>query len=89
MGLYVNTYGTAKVKMSDGAIAEKINNLFDMTPYGIIERLQLKNPIYQETATYGHFGRQCEVRTVNGKNYKFFPWEELNKVEDIKTAFGL
>ena len=89
VGLYVNTYGTAKVKMSDGAIAEKINDLFDMTPYGIIERLQLKKPIYQETATYGHFGRQCEVRTVNGKNYKFFPWEELNKVEDIKTAFGL
>lgn len=89
VGLYVNTYGTAKINMSDGKIAKKISEIFDMTPYGIIERLQLKNPIYQPTATYGHFGRDCYKKKVNGKTLKFFPWEELNKVEEIQNAFGL
>src|SRR5690606_2612767 len=62
IGIYVNTYGTAKVSMSDGEIAQKIHELFDMTPYGIETRLKLRNPIYTETAAYGHMGR--EPRTV-------------------------
>lgn len=85
VGLYVNTYGTAKVQMSDGEIAAKIKEIFPMRPYDIIERFQLKNPIYERTASYGHFGRdsyeeEVEVgykegtypRTVDGveKNFK-------------------
>ena len=104
VGFYVNTYGTAKVKMTDGEIAAKINELFDMTPYAISERFQLTNPIYRPTASYGHFGRKCETKEVevfyqdadtyekNGKTYKkvtFFGWEKLDYVEPIKKAFGL
>ncbi len=85
VGLYVNTYNSAKVKMSDGEIAEKINQIFDMRPYAIINRFQLKNPIFQATASYGHFGRdvyEAEVevfytdantytKNVNGKEKTF------------------
>ena len=89
VGLYVNTYGTAKVDMHDGAIAEKIQKIFDMTPYGIIKRFNLKRPIYQPTATYGHFGRELPDATVLGRKVSFFPWEKLDYVEKIKKAFNL
>ena len=75
VGLYVNTFGTAKVEMTDGAIAEKIGEIFDMTPYSIIKRFELKNPIYELTASYGHFGRapfeaEVEVFYENKDTYK-------------------
>ncbi len=90
VGLYVNTYGTAKVKkMSDGEIAVKIGEIFDMTPYQIIKRFQLKSPIYQPTATYGHFGRDSYRKKINGKMVTFFPWEKLDYVDKIKEAFKL
>jgi S-adenosylmethionine synthetase len=64
VGLYINTYGTAKIQMSDGEIAHKINAIFDMRPFAIINRFGLKNPIYQETASYGHFGRDSYEKEV-------------------------
>ena len=89
VGLYVNTYGTAKVAMSDGEIAKKIGTIFNMRPYNIIERFQLKNPIYQPTASYGHFGRDCYEKEVNGKKITFFPWEKLDYVDVIREKFQL
>jgi S-adenosylmethionine synthetase len=96
-GLYVNTYGTAKVDMHDGAIAEKIAQIFDMRPYAIEQRLKLRNPIYSETAAYGHMGRKNEVVTktfgANGKTkeieVELFTWEKLDFVDKVKGAFGL
>lgn len=98
IGIYVNTYGTAKVGLSDSEIAEKIHTLFDMTPYGIETRLKLRKPIYSETAAYGHMGR--EPRTViktfensNGETItmevELFTWEKLDYVDQVKAAFGL
>ncbi len=98
MGIYVNTYGTAKVDMKDGEIAKKIESLFDMRPYAIEQRLKLRNPIYQETAAYGHMGRTNEVvnktfRTPDGKtlnlDVELFTWEKLDYVDKIKRAFNL
>jgi S-adenosylmethionine synthetase len=98
MGIYVNTYGTAKVNMSDGEIASKVEELFDMRPYAIEQRLKLRNPIYEETAAYGHMGRENEVvtktfRTPDGKILTFdvelFTWEKLDYVDKIKKTFGL
>jgi S-adenosylmethionine synthetase len=93
VGLYINTYNTAKVGLNDSAIAEQINNMFDMRPYAIIERFGLKNPIYQPTATYGHFGRdwyEKEVQSAQGiRKMTFFSWEKLDFVEDIRKAFKL
>ncbi|MDL1913585.1 MAG: methionine adenosyltransferase [Bergeyella sp.] len=98
-GIYVNTYGTRKVDMSDGEIAEKIKNIFDLRPYAIEKNLKLRNPIYKETAAYGHMGRSPYVadktfKDANGeyitlRNLEFFTWEKLDKVEEIKKAFGL
>lgn len=98
IGIYVNTYGTAKVNLSDGQIAEKIGQLFDMRPYAIEKRFNLRKPIYFETAAYGHMGRQPQVvektfkdgsgRVIKMK-VKLFPWEELDYVEKIHKAFGL
>jgi S-adenosylmethionine synthetase len=94
----VNTYGTAKVKMSDGEIAEKVKGIFDMRPYFIEQRLKLRNPIYSETAAYGHMGRKNEVvtktfRTPDGKEKKIkvelFTWEKLDYIGKVKQAFGL
>ena len=94
----VNTYGTSKVKLSDGDIAKKVELLFDMRPYFIEQRLKLRNPIYQETAAYGHMGRKNEVVTKtfklpNGpdKNIKveLFTWEKLDYVPKVKKAFGI
>mgnify|MGYP003650919531 FL=1 len=98
MGIYINTYGTAKVDMHDGAIAKKIEEIFDMRPYAIEQRLKLRNPIYEETAAYGHMGRKNEVVTkVFVSPYRdeikldveLFTWEKLDYVDKIKFAFGL
>lgn len=98
MGIYVNTYGTAKVKMTDGQIAKAVEKVFDMTPYGIETRLKLRNPIYSETAAYGHMGRKNEVvtKTFTGpdgkkftKKVELFTWEKLDYVEKVKKAFGI
>ena len=96
-GLYVNTYGTAKIDMQDGAIAEKIAELFDMRPYAIEQRLKLRNPIYSETAAYGHMGRKNEVvKKKFGSNgqakeveVELFTWGKLDFVDKVKNAFGL
>jgi len=98
MNLYVNTYGTAHVQFNDGEIAAKIEKLFDMRPKAIEERLKLRNPIYEETASYGHVGRTpVEVtksfKDGNGKKIsctvELFTWEKTDKVSDIKAEFGL
>jgi S-adenosylmethionine synthetase len=93
----VNTYGTAKVAMSDGEIAKKVSELFDLRPQGIIEALKLKQPMYEETARYGHMGRTNEVvkKTFvdNGqvieREVELFTWEKLDKVEEIREQFGV
>jgi S-adenosylmethionine synthetase len=94
----VNTYGTAKVKLSDGEIAKKVEGIFDLRPYFIEQRLKLRNPIYSETASYGHMGRKSEVVNKSffapdGKEKKvkveLFTWEKLDYVNKVKQAFGL
>src|SRR6185503_1453097 len=94
----VNTYGTSKVKMTDGEIANKLASLFDMRPYFIEQRLKLRNPIYQETASYGHMGRKPEIIektfiSPEGRQIKrkveLFTWEKLDYVPKLKKAFGL
>ena len=96
--LNVDTYGTSKLNITDGEIAEKLLDLFDMRPYFIEQRLKLRNPIYQETAAYGHMGRQNEVVTKtfklpNGPDKKLkvelFTWEKLDFVPKVKKAFGI
>ncbi|WP_343570669.1 methionine adenosyltransferase [Sphingobacterium sp.] len=98
MGIYVNTYGTSKVNLTDGQIAEKIAHLFDMTPYGIETRLGLRNPIYSETAAYGHMGRtprkvtkEFESSTGEKKQIEveLFTWEKLDYIDKVKKEFGL
>ena len=110
VGFYVNTYGTAHVKdasgkkMGDAEIAEKLKTLFDLRPYAIVKRFGLKNPIFEPTASYGHFGRDPFTAKVevmykdkdtfieNGKNYKnveFFAWEKLDMVSEIQKVFGI
>ncbi|MBM3443184.1 MAG: methionine adenosyltransferase [Bacteroidetes bacterium] len=97
-GIYVNTYGTAKVGMSDGEIAAIVEKTFDMRPYAIEHRLKLRNPIYSETAAYGHMGRKHEVKTKifnKGKEnekkvqVELFTWEKLDYVGAVKKAFRL
>ncbi len=96
VGVYVNTYGTAKVNLTDAEIAEKVNEIFDLRPRAIEERLKLCNPIYQETASYGHMGRQPEiVKKVYTSNYwpvvekevELFTWEKLDYADEIKKVF--
>jgi S-adenosylmethionine synthetase len=98
MGIYVNTYGTSKVNLTDGQIAEKIAHLFDMTPYGIETRLGLRNPIYSETAAYGHMGRtprkltkEFESSTGEKKQIEveLFTWEKLDYIDKVKEEFGI
>ncbi|TMI86021.1 MAG: methionine adenosyltransferase [Bacteroidetes bacterium] len=98
MGIFVDTYGTARVNMSDGDIAKKIEHLFDMRPYAIEKRLKLRNPIYSETAAYGHMGREPKVVektfvNTDGRMKKvkveLFTWEKLDYVPKIKKEFGL
>jgi S-adenosylmethionine synthetase len=98
MGIYVNTYGTANVDMTDGEIAQVLGKLFDMRPYAIETRLKLRNPIYSETAAYGHMGRDPQIVTKefksgDGKTKKvkveLFTWEKLDYVTKVKKAFGI
>lgn len=98
MGIFVDTYGTAKVDFNDGEIAQKIASIFDMTPYGIETRLKLRNPIYSETAAYGHMGRKSETvtKTFTGSNgekktveVELFTWEKLDFVSKVKEAFKI
>ena len=97
-GLFINTSGTAKVDMTDGEIARKVEELFDMRPYAIEQRLKLRNPMYSETAAYGHMGRKNEVVTKTFKSpdgktisreVELFTWEKLDFVDKVKAAFGL
>jgi len=97
VGLYVNTYGTSKVNLNDGQIAEKLNDIFDMRPYAIEQRFNLRSPIYSETAAYGHMGRNPEkinkeFTAADGikinVEVELFPWEKLDYVEKIKSSFG-
>ena len=97
-GLYINTYGTSKVGINDGEIAKKIEEIFDLRPYAIEQRLKLRNPIYLESAAYGHMGRKNEVvkKTFNkGKDnektmeVELFTWEKLDFLDNIKSSFSL
>jgi S-adenosylmethionine synthetase len=97
-GLFINTSGTAKVDMTDGEIARKVEAIFDMRPYAIEQRLKLRNPMYSETAAYGHMGRKNEVVTKSFKSpdgtvknieVELFTWEKLDFVDQVKAAFGL
>jgi S-adenosylmethionine synthetase len=97
-GLFIDTYGTAKVNMTDGEIAQKVAEIFDMRPYAIEQRLKLRNPIYSETAAYGHMGRKNEIvtKTFKGpdgtivtKEVELFTWEKLDYVDAVKAKFGL
>ncbi len=98
INIYVNTYGRGHVAMSDGEIAKKIEGLFDMRPRAIEERLKLRNPIYSETAAYGHMGREPKIVTKHFESLyegnkdvevELFTWEKLDYVDKVKAAFGL
>lgn len=97
VGLYVTTYGTAKVQKTDGEIAQIIQSLFDLRPVAIVRSLGLRNPIFLESAAYGHMGRESELKNVqvreNGqwteKTVATFTWERLDRVDELKKAFGL
>ncbi len=98
MGIFITTYGTAKVKMSDGEIAKIVENIFDMRPYAIEQRFKLRTPIYSETAAYGHMGRTNEFVTKtftspNGESktmeVELFTWEKLDYVDAVKAAFKI
>ena len=98
MGIFVDTYRTSKVDLTDGEIAKKVEAIFDMRPYFIEQRLKLRNPIYSETAAYGHMGRKPETvtktfKSPNGEEktvtVELFTWEKLDFVDKVKAAFGL
>ena len=99
MNIFVNTFGRAKVNMTDGEIAAKIWDIFDMCPKAIEERLKLRNPIYFETASYGHMGRkpQTVTKTFSSRylqkpvtcDVELFTWEKLDYADKIKDVFGL
>lgn len=98
MGIYINTYGTAKVSLTDAEIANKVSTIFDMRPYFIEQRLKLRNPIYSETAAYGHMGRKPETITkvftspngeTTSKTVELFTWEKLDYLDKVKEAFGI
>ncbi len=97
-GLYINTYGTSKVNKTDGEIAKIVEGIFDLRPYAIEQRLKLRNPIYSETAAYGHMGRKNEIVTkrfvnpsgdVIEKEVELFTWEKLDFVDKVKAAFAI
>jgi S-adenosylmethionine synthetase len=97
MGIFVDTYRTSKVDLTDGEIAKIVTELFDMRPYAIEKRLKLRAPIYSETAAYGHMGRKPEIKTVVFENagrreeveVETFTWEKLDYVDKVKAAFKL
>ena len=97
-GLFLDTYGTAKIDLTDGEIARQVEKIFDLRPYAIEQRLKLRNPIYSETAAYGHMGRESKIVTKifnKGKDnekkieVELFTWEKLDYVDKVKKAFGL
>lgn len=96
--IYVNTYGTAKIEMTDGEIAKKVESIFDMRPYFIEQRLKLRSPIYSETAAYGHMGREPEVKIkqfstpageIRSIEVELFTWEKLDYISTVKSEFGI
>ena len=98
MGIFVDTYGTSKVNLTDGEIAEKVSSIFDMRPIAIEKRLKLRNPIYLETAAYGHMGRKNELviktfelpdGTKQSKEVELFTWEKLDMVDQVKKVYGI
>jgi S-adenosylmethionine synthetase len=98
MGIFIDTYGTCELNLTDGEIAEKVSEIFDMRPAAIEERLKLRQPMYSETAAYGHMGRHNEVVTKtfeqpNGGSktleVELFTWEKLDYIDKVKEAFGL
>ena len=98
MGIFIETYGTSKVNLTNGEIAKKVEAIFDMRPYFIEQRLKLRNPIYSETAAYGHMGRTPEIVTKSFSapggltktvTVELFTWEKLDFVDEVKAAFGL
>ncbi|GFD81250.1 S-adenosylmethionine synthase [Tenacibaculum sp. KUL118] len=98
MGIFVDTYGTSRVDLTDGEIAQKVSEIFDMRPHAIEDRLKLRNPMYSETAAYGHMGRKNEVVSKtftqpNGESktmeVELFTWEKLDYVSKVKESFGL
>ena len=97
LSIYVDTYGTSNVNLTDGEIAEKISTMFDLRPAAIVERFGLKYPIFEATASYGHFGRRPYTELVRfvgegkefAKEVEFFSWEKLDEVDNIKQEFGL
>jgi S-adenosylmethionine synthetase len=98
MNIFINTYGTAKVNMTDGEIAQKVGEIFDMRPAAIEDRLKLRNPIYQESASYGHMGRDYRKATKKFESdyqghkeieVELFTWEQLDYVDKVKEAFSL
>lgn len=98
MSIFVDTYDTAKIDKSDSEIAAIVREVFDMRPYAIEQRLKLRNPIYSETAAYGHMGRKSETVTKTFESYdgevierevELFTWEKLDYVDKVKSAFGL
>ena len=98
MNIFVDTYGSSKVDLSDSKIAKKIESLFDMRPAAIVERFKLKDPIYSETAAYGHMGRKSEKKTIKfevgggkviSKEIETFRWAQIDRVDEIRSNFGL
>ena len=98
LSIYVDTYGTANVNLTDGEIAERIGKMFDLRPAAIVERFGLKYPIFEATASYGHFGRRPYTEVVRfigkegkefAKEVEFFSWEKLDEVDRLKQEFGL
>ena len=97
LSVYVDTYGTNKLTISEGEIARRIAKLFDLRPASIVRRYGLKNPIFEATASYGHFGNRPYTKEVtlfeNGvettREVEFFGWEKLDAVDEIKAEFGL
>ena len=98
VSVYVNTYGRSHVGLSDGEIARKIQELFDLRPYAIEQRLKLRNPIYEETAAYGHMGRQPRTvvkryeslyQATKEVEVELFTWEKLDYVDRIRQVFHL
>ena len=98
MGIFINTFGTSKVSLSDGDLAKIVEEIFDMRPYFIEKRLKLRNPIYLETAAYGHMGRKSEIvsKTFNSPSgesktleVELFTWEKLDMIDKIKLKLKL
>ncbi len=97
-GLFINTYGTSKLTMTDGDLARKCEEIFDMRPYAIEQRLKLRNPMYSETAAFGHMGRKNEIvtktfkspdGTIISREVELFTWEKLDFVDKVKATFGI